>query len=87
MATVERRQTIVTCCIERIEQSREARSKRRRTLRATVVLRSRQRVAALELQTVGQTSIRLQHQRVILRRDAVANLEDIAETVLGLRPR
>src|SRR6185295_18395165 len=56
MTAVKRRQTAVSLRIERIEQSREARSKRRRTLRTAVVLRSRKRVAGLELQAVRQTT-------------------------------
>ncbi len=80
MTPVKRRQTVITRRIERIKERRETRGERCRTLRAAVVLRPRQGIAALELHPVCQTSIRLQHECMVFRRDAVANLEDVAKT-------
>src|SRR5690349_22517519 len=80
MPAIKGRQTIVCRGIEWIEKRGEARRKSRRTLRSAVVLRPRQRIAALELQAMRQTPISLQHQRVVLGRDAVADLENIAES-------
>src|SRR5690349_3062384 len=79
VSPIERRQTVFSREIERIERRREAWRERRRALWSIIILCSRKRVAALELQTVRQTTIGLQHQRVILGRNGVANLENVAE--------
>src|ERR1051325_6816465 len=57
--------------------------KRRRTLAS--VRSARQCVVALELQSSGQSTISLEHERVILRNHIAANLRDLRETRVRAR--